>query len=145
MDSDREVQPDYMNPSYRDMAREYPAARCRECNTITHVCTANGTFEEYTCRTCRRKRRPCSHTARQVKSRDTELHLDNGWKLATSNHKKGCSKPPSRLALLMMLQDQAPELEGSDLEARLIRFMEDEEVQLAADELLGYLGSVGCD
>lgn len=134
MDTDEEIQPDLA-----DLTRAYPAVCCRECGAITHVCTALGTFEEYTCNQCMKKRVPCPHTARRVKSRDTVMHLDDGWKLVRSTHKKGCSRPPSRLALLMMLQDQAPELEYSDLEARLTRFMEDEEVQQAANELLEHL------
>jgi hypothetical protein len=125
-------------PDYQDMAREYPAVRCRECDTITHVCTANGIFGEYTCSTCVKKRQPCPHTARIVQTRN-ELKMNDGWKLATANHRKGCSKPPSRLALLMMLQDQAPELDGSELEGRLLHYMTEGEVKRAAAELLRYL------
>ena len=126
-----------LQPDYLDLAREYPAVRCRDCGAITHVCTANGTFEEYTCSSCQMLRQVCPHTARQVQTYDEGLH--DSWKLATSNHRKGCSKPPSRLALLMMLQDQAPELDGSELEGRLLHYMDDKDVQQVADELLGYL------
>ena len=146
MDVDEGLQPDY-----QDMVREYPAVRCRECGTITHVCTAEGTFKEYTCGGCVSRRQPCLHTARQVRTRDTEIHLDDGWKLATSNHRKGCSKPPnnrarkgcskppSRLALQMWMRDQAPELVDSALGDRLGQYMTEREVKQAANELLEYL------
>ena len=123
----------------KDLSREYPAVRCRDCGAITHVCTANGSFEEYSCHKCRRLGRACHHTARRVRTRDTEYHLDDGWKLATSNHRKGCSKPPSRLPLLMMLQDQALDLKGFELETRLMHYMTEREVKRATTELLEYL------
>lgn len=132
---------DEIQPDYQELAREYPAARCRECGTITHVCTAGGDFRRYTCSSCMKAGKSCPHTAKQVRSRDTKDHLDDGWKLVRAQHRKGCSQPPSRMALLMMLRDQAPELEDSDLGRRLARYMTEKEVKQAAAELLGYLRS----
>jgi hypothetical protein len=126
---DEEIQPDY-----QEFSREYPAVRCRDCGTITHICTAGGTFARYICSSCRDAGVPCPHTAKQVQTYDEGLH--DGWKLVRTKHSKGCSQPPSRLALLLMLQDQAPELEGSDLEIRLQRYMTEGEVKQAAEELL---------
>lgn len=130
---------DEFQPDPDDVARQYPAARCRGCGVVTHTCTVGSVRRLSPCRRCTLRGIECMHGARLKHDRDQEYHLDDGWRLGTVKHARGCSRPPGRLDLLLMMRDQAPELADTALGARLQRFMMDGEVEAAAAELLEYL------
>ncbi len=62
-----------------------------------------------------------------------------GVKVLQAIHLKGCSEPPGRLQLRLIVEDQVPELMKTDFGRTLLKTMGSWEVEQAVTALAGYL------